>query len=50
MRARLANESFVSNAPPAVVGAERERVAELERTVAGLAAQLERVRTMLRAG
>ncbi|MGC8519236.1 MAG: valine--tRNA ligase [Steroidobacteraceae bacterium] len=50
VRARLANESFVSNAPPAVVGAERERVAELERTVAGLAAQLERVRAMLRAG
>ena len=50
VRARLANESFVSNAPPAVVSAERERIAELERTVAGLGAQLGRVRSMLRGG
>jgi valyl-tRNA synthetase len=43
-RARLASESFVSNAPANVVAAERARLAELERTVAGLRAQLERVR------
>ena len=43
-RGRLANENFVRDAPPAVVAAERERAAELERTVGGLAAQLERVR------
>ena len=48
VRARLDNESFVSNAPAAVVAGERERAAELERTAAGLTAQLERVRTMLR--
>jgi valyl-tRNA synthetase len=47
VRARLANESFAANAPAAVVAAERERVAELERTAAGLTAQLERVRSML---
>ncbi|HWZ64598.1 MAG TPA: valine--tRNA ligase [Steroidobacteraceae bacterium] len=44
VRARLANEGFVSAAPPPVVAAERERLAELERTVSGLRAQLERVR------
>jgi valyl-tRNA synthetase len=44
VRARLANEGFVNAAPPAVVAAERERLAELERTVSGLRAQLERVR------
>ncbi len=47
VRARLDNESFCSNAPAAVVETERARVAELERTAAGLAAQLERVRAML---
>ena len=47
VRARLANESFAANAPAAVVAAERERVVELERTAAGLTAQLERVRSML---
>ena len=50
VRARLANESFVSNAPPAVVSAERDRILELERTVTGLATQIERVRSMLHAG
>jgi valyl-tRNA synthetase len=49
-RARLANESFVRNAPAAVVGAERERQADLERTASGLASQLERVQELLRAG
>jgi valyl-tRNA synthetase len=43
-RERLARESFVRNAPEHVVTLERERAAELERSVAGLAAQLERVR------
>jgi valyl-tRNA synthetase len=43
-RAKLARESFVRNAPEQVVAAERERAAELERTAAGLAAQLERLR------
>ena len=42
--ARLANASFVSNAPAAVVAGERTRSAELEGTLAGLRAQLERVR------
>jgi valyl-tRNA synthetase len=49
-RARLANDSFVSNAPEAVVSAERDRQAELERTASGLTAQLERVRELLRTG
>jgi valyl-tRNA synthetase len=44
VRARLASERFVANAPAAVVAGDRERLAELERTVAGLQAQLERVR------
>ncbi|MGC8521155.1 MAG: valine--tRNA ligase [Steroidobacteraceae bacterium] len=48
VRARLDNESFVSNAPAAVVAGERERAAELERAAAGLTTQLERVRAMLR--
>ena len=46
-RARLADESFVHNAPAHVVAAGRERSAELERTAAGLAAQLERLRGLL---
>ena len=48
-RARLANDSFVRNAPAAVVSAEREREADLERTAGGLAAQLERIRELLEA-
>jgi valyl-tRNA synthetase len=47
VRGRLANQSFVANAPPAVVAADRERLAELERTVSGLRAQLERVQGLL---
>jgi valyl-tRNA synthetase len=43
---KLANENFVRNAPPEVVEAERARVAELERTVTNLTAQLERVRRL----
>ena len=45
-RAQLANENFVSHAPAAVVGALRERAAELERTASGLEAQLKRVRAL----
>ena len=48
-RARLSNENFVRNAPEAVVTAERERQADLERTATGLATQLERVQELLRA-
>jgi len=43
-RAKLERESFVRNAPEHIVALERERAAELERSAAGLAAQLERVR------
>jgi valyl-tRNA synthetase len=46
-RGRLANDSFVRNAPAEVVSTERERAAELERTASGLASQLERVRGLL---
>jgi valyl-tRNA synthetase len=45
-RTQLGNENFVGNAPAAVVGALRERAAELERTAVGLEAQLERVRAL----
>ena len=45
-RAQLGNENFVSHAPAAVVGALRERAAELERTASGLEAQLKRVRAL----
>jgi len=44
---KLSTESFVQNAPPAVVAQERERVSEFERTIAGLEAQLQRVRSLL---
>ena len=43
---RLANEQFVRGAPAQVVAGERERAAQLERTVAGLNTQLERVRAL----
>jgi valyl-tRNA synthetase len=45
-RAQLGNQNFVANAPAPVVGALRERVAELERAAVGLEAQLERVRAL----
>ncbi len=45
-QAKLGNANFVANAPAQVVSTERARAAELERTVAGLTAQLERVRGM----
>jgi valyl-tRNA synthetase len=47
VRGRLANPDFVGSAPPAVVTATRARVTELERTVQGLRAQLERVQGLL---
>jgi valyl-tRNA synthetase len=46
LRGRLANDSFVRNAPAAVVAQERERVAQLEHTASGLAIQLKRVREL----
>jgi valyl-tRNA synthetase len=42
--AKLTNDNFVRNAPESVVVAERERAADLERTIAGLQEQLTRVR------
>ncbi len=48
VRARLANQSFVANAPAAVVETERARQGELERTTASLTTQLERVRELLK--
>jgi len=45
---KLSNENFVRNAPPEVVEQERTRVAELERTVTNLTAQLERVRLLMK--
>jgi valyl-tRNA synthetase len=47
MRARLSNESFVRNAPADVVAKDREREAELQRTITGLSVQLERLRGLL---
>jgi len=47
-RAKLANEQFVQHAPTALVVAERERLAELERSAAGVAMQLARVRQLLK--
>jgi valyl-tRNA synthetase len=48
LQGRLANENFVRNAPPQVVAADREREAELEKTIRGLTEQLERVRRLLK--
>jgi valyl-tRNA synthetase len=44
IRAQLARESFVSNAPEHVVAGYRDRGTDLERTAAELAAQIERLR------
>jgi len=38
--AKLGNESFVANAPPAVVAQERQRIAEFSTALAGLEDQL----------
>jgi valyl-tRNA synthetase len=43
---KLSNENFVKNAPPEVVAQDRERAAELERTIASLEAQLTRLRNL----
>ncbi len=44
--AKLGNENFVRSAPEAVVVQERERLAEFERTLAGLTRQLAQVRAL----
>jgi valyl-tRNA synthetase len=44
--AKLSNDNFVRNAPPQVVATERERAAELERTIASLEEQLDRIRKL----
>ena len=46
LRGKLANESFVKNAKPEMVEADRTKLAELEAQNAGLAKQLERVRRL----
>ena len=46
VRGRLASQSFLANAPAAVVETEKARQAELERTAASLASQLERLREL----
>jgi valyl-tRNA synthetase len=46
IRGRLANASFVNNAPAAVVAAERQRLADLEQAAARLEGQLARVREL----
>ena len=43
---KLSNENFVKNAPPDVVAQDRERIAEFDRTLASLEAQLARVRKL----
>ena len=48
-QAKLSNDNFVRNAPANVVTQERERAADLERTVASLQAQLTRVRSLVEA-
>ena len=45
-RAKLASETFVRNAPEAVVKTERERETEQVRTVAGLETQLDDMRKL----
>jgi valyl-tRNA synthetase len=47
-QAKLANDNFVQNAPPAVVATEREREAGLQRDVANLTQQLERLKRLLK--
>ena len=46
LRAKLGNESFVKNAKPELVEADRAKLAELEAQNEGLAKQLERVRRL----
>ena len=47
LQAKLSNENFVRNAPPEVVAKDRERVAELERTMDSLTTQLKKVQGLL---
>ncbi|HEY6482085.1 MAG TPA: valine--tRNA ligase [Steroidobacteraceae bacterium] len=47
VHAKLANDNFVRNAPPAVVATERERQSELEHAVTSLTTQLERIRSLM---
>lgn len=49
VRGRLANRSFVANAPAQVVEADRARQSELERAATDLTAQLERLKELLKA-
>jgi valyl-tRNA synthetase len=42
----LSKESFVANAPPAVVAQERERIAKFAQELATFDAQLARVRAL----
>ena len=44
--AKLSKESFVANAPPAVVAQERERIERFTQELATLDAQLGRVRAL----
>jgi valyl-tRNA synthetase len=44
--AKLSKESFVANAPPAVVAQERERIAKFAQELATFDAQLQRVRAL----
>ena len=46
LKAKLGNENFLRNAPPAVVAADQARVAEFEAQNTSLAAQLARVRRL----
>ncbi len=48
--AKLANESFVANAPPEVVAKERKRIAEFDRQLAQLAEQMRRLAAVQAAG
>ena len=48
--AKLANASFVANAPPEVVAKERDRVAEFERQLEQLGEQMRRLATVQQAG
>ena len=46
LRGKLSNESFVKNAKPELVEADRAKLAELEAQTEGLRRQLERVRRL----
>jgi valyl-tRNA synthetase len=50
LRAKLSNESFVRNAPQDVVAKDRERVAELQSSLAKLTAQVKVVRGLGKGG